>query len=160
MASIARSDRSIVGTQFVPLSLAIASIAAGLIHASVVSHHLAESTILGVAFVATAIFQIAWAVTASVRLDRRILDVGAAVNGTIVMAWITSRMVGLPFGPHAWLAEPVGAVDATATLLELLIVIGSALAPTSSERLRHDSILEGESGNAGREAQRGRRHFG
>ena len=144
MASIARSDRSIVGTQFVPLSLAIASIAAGLIHASVVSHHLAESTILGVAFVATAIFQIAWAVPVSVRLDRRILDVGAAVNGTIVMAWITSRRVGLPFGPHAWLAEPVGAVDATATLLELLIVIGSTLVRISQPDQGYEPAIASE----------------
>ena len=160
MGSIAQSEGPIDRALFVRLSLATASIAAGLIHATVVAHHLEESAILGVAFVSTAIFQISWAAPVSVRLDRRVLDVGAAVNGAVVAAWIVSRTVGLPFGPHAWLAEPVGAVDATATLLELLIVIASALAPTSSGRLRHDSILEGESGNAGREARRGRRHFG
>ena len=131
MGSVARSERSIDRTVFIRLSLATASIAAGLIHASVLPHHLEESIVLGVAFVVTALFQIGWAASVSVRLDRRLLDVGAAVNGAVVAAWITSRTVGVPFGPHAWLAEPIGAVDATATLLELLIVIGSALVPTS-----------------------------
>jgi hypothetical protein len=53
------------------------------------------------------------------------------VNGVVVAAWIASRTIGLPFGPHAWVAEPVGALDATATLLELLIVIGSTLVRVS-----------------------------
>lgn len=129
MASVARSEPSIDGRPFIRLSLATASIAAGLIHARVVPHHLEESIVLGVAFLATAIFQIVWAAPASVRLGRRLLDVGAVVNAAVVAAWIVSRTVGLPFGPHAWLAEPVGAVDATATSLELLIVIVWALAP-------------------------------
>jgi hypothetical protein len=127
MGSVAPSERSIDRTAFARLSLAAASIAAGLIHATVLPHHLEGSTILGAAFVATAIFQIAWAAPASVRLDARTLDIGMAGNGAVVVAWIASRTAGLPFGPHAWLAEPVGAVDATATVLELLIVIGSTL---------------------------------
>jgi hypothetical protein len=131
MASIARSDRSIDRITYVGLPLAAASIAAGLIHATVVPHHLEESTVLGASFVATAIFQIAWAAPASVRLDARTLDVGVAVNGAVIAAWIASRTVGLPFGPHAWMPEPVGAVDATATILELIIVIGSTLVRVS-----------------------------
>jgi hypothetical protein len=137
MGSIARSERSVDRTVFVRLSLAAASIAAGLIHATVVPHHLEGSTILGAAFVATAIFQIAWAAPASVRLDARTLDIGVAGNGAVVLAWIASRTAGLPFGPHAWLAEPVGAVDATATALELLIVIGSTLVRVSQPDQDH-----------------------
>jgi hypothetical protein len=49
------------------------------------------------------------------------------LNGSIVVAWIASRTVGSPFGPHAWLAEPVGSLDIAATMLELLIVAGSAV---------------------------------
>jgi hypothetical protein len=127
MASIASSERLIDQTSFVRLSFAMASIAAGVIHATVVPHHLEESALLGAGFVATAIFQVAWAVPASVRLDRSTLDVGVAVNGAVVAVWIASRSVGLPFGPHAWVAEPVGALDAAATVLELLIVMGSTL---------------------------------
>jgi hypothetical protein len=127
MGSIARSERSIDRIRYVGLSLAAASIAAGLIHANVVPHHLEESAILGAAFVATAIFQIAWAAPASVRLDARTLDIGVAVNGAVIAAWAASRTVGLPFGPHAWVAEPMGGADATATVLELLIVIAATL---------------------------------
>jgi hypothetical protein len=131
MGSIAGSERSIDRTLFLRLSLATASIAAGLIHATVVPHHLEESTILGAAFVATAMFQIAWAAPASVRLDARTLDIGVAVNGAVVAVWIASRTAGLPFGPHAWLAEPVGAADAATTVLEMLIVIGSTVVRVS-----------------------------
>ena len=131
MGSIAPSERSIDGTMFARLSLAAASIAAGLIHATVVPHHLQGSVILGAGFVATAIFQVAWAVPASVRPHARTLDLGVAVNATVVAAWITSRTIGLPFGPHAWMSEPVGAADATATVLELLIVIGATLVRVS-----------------------------
>jgi hypothetical protein len=127
MGSVAPSEPWIDPTLFVRLWVATASIAAGLIHATVVPHHLEESSILGAAFVATAIFQVAWAAPASVRLDAHTLDIGVAVNAAVVAAWIASRTVGLPFGPHAWVAEPVEAVDATATILELLIVIGSTL---------------------------------
>jgi hypothetical protein len=126
MGSIAPSERPIDRTAYVRLSLATASIAAGVIHATVVPHHLGGSTILGAAFVATAIFQVAWAAPVSVRLDARTLDLGVVVNATVVAAWITSRTIGLPFGPHAWLPEPVGSLDISATLLELLIVAGSA----------------------------------
>ncbi len=133
MGSVVRSEGSIDRAVFIRLPIAIASIAAGLIHASVVPHHLEESIVLGAAFLATAIFQIGWAVQVSVRLDRRLLDIGATVNGAVVAAWISSRTVGLPFGPHAWLAEPIGPADATATLLELLIVIGSAFVPTTQQ---------------------------
>jgi hypothetical protein len=77
------------------------------------------------------IFQVAWAAPVSVRLDARTLDLGVAVNATVVAAWITSRTIGLPLGPHAWLPEPVGAADATATVLELLIVIGATLVRVS-----------------------------
>jgi hypothetical protein len=98
---------------------------------TVIPHHLEESTVLGVAFAAAAIFQIAWAAPASVRLDALTVDLGVAVNAAIVAGWIASRTIGLPFGPHAWLAEPVGATDAAATVLELLIVIGSTLVRVS-----------------------------
>lgn len=127
MGPVDSAEQSTDRTVFARLLLAAASIAAGLIHATVVPHHLGESTILGVAFIATAIFQIAWAAPVSVRLDRRLLDMGALVNGAIVAAWIVSRTVGLPFGHHAWIAEPIGAADAMATVLELLIIIGSTL---------------------------------
>jgi hypothetical protein len=72
-----------------------------------------------------------------VRLDARTLDIGVAGNGAVVLAWIASRTSGLPFGPHAWLAEPVGAVDATATAFELLIVIGSTLVRVSQPDRDH-----------------------
>jgi hypothetical protein len=86
MGSIAPAERSIDRSVYVRFALAVASIAAGLIHAAVVPDHLAESSILGLAFAATAVFQVAWAAAVSVRWDGRALDVGVALNGAIVVA--------------------------------------------------------------------------
>ena len=127
MSSVTQAGRSVDRTMSVRLSLATASILAGLIHAAVVPHHLAKSTVLGAAFIAAAAFQVAWAAPLSLQRDGRVLDISAAVNGAALIAWIASRAVGLPFGPHAWVAEPVGAFDAAAAVFELLIVIGSVL---------------------------------
>jgi hypothetical protein len=127
MDSVAVADRSSDRAASARLALAAASIVAGLIHAVVAPQHLAGSTILGAAFVATATFQVAWAAPLSLQPSRRVLDIGSAVNGAVLVAWIASRTVGLPFGPHAWIAEPVGALDAAAAVFELVIVIGSVL---------------------------------
>lgn len=107
--------------------LAITSIAAGAIHSAVAPEHLAESTTLGAAFIAVAVFQIAWAIPAAGDATENLITVGAFVNGGVVVAWVVSRTVGLPIGPHAWVPEHAGMLDTTATTLELVVVIVLAL---------------------------------
>jgi hypothetical protein len=109
------------------LALAFASVAAGVIHAVAAPHHLDEAPPLGAAFVAVAVFQVLWALPAISSSDRRVFDVAAIVNAAIVLAWIVSRTVGLPVGPHAWIPEAPGNLDVSATVLELVIVAGSLL---------------------------------
>jgi hypothetical protein len=108
--------------------LAIASIATGAIHAAVTPEHLAESAVLGAAFLMVAMFQVAWAVPAAGGATDGVLTFGAFVNGAVVVAWVVSRTVGLPVGPHAWVPEAAGFLDVTATALELVVVMIWALA--------------------------------
>jgi hypothetical protein len=108
-------------------ALGLASIAAGVIHAAAAAGHSSEDPLLGAAFVAVALFQVTWAVPATVGPDHGVLPLGAAVNAAIVVGWLVSRTVGLPIGPHAWVPEAPGALDVAATSLELLIVGGSLL---------------------------------
>jgi hypothetical protein len=107
-------------------ALAVASVAAGAIHAVAAPGHLAEDPLLGAAFVSVAIFQVTWAIAVTRGGDERVVAIGATVNAAIVLAWIASRTVGLPLGPHAWSPEAPRVLDLTATLLELVIVAGSA----------------------------------
>lgn len=91
---------------------------------------------LGLAFVATSVFQVAWAIPLVGGPGPRVLAIGAALNGAVVLAWIWSRTVGVPIGPHAWTPEPAGIADLSATLLELLLVTAWALAAPLRPRPR------------------------
>src|SRR5262245_44646112 len=102
--------------------LAFTSLAAGAIHAVAVPEHLRESLLFGVFFALTAAFQIGWAgmVNESSDRDRRFLAIGVLANAGLVVLWIVSRTVGVPVGPEPWMPEPRGALDVTATILELV----------------------------------------
>jgi hypothetical protein len=125
MRPTARMDRATDRTGDVQILLAVASIAAGVIHAAVVPEHLDEEWVFGVFFILAAALQIAWAIPVFFGPSAIVLATGAAANGALIGIWVVSRTIGLPIGPHAWMPEPVRAPDVTATLLELLLVVGS-----------------------------------
>jgi hypothetical protein len=109
----------------VALAAAVSSGVAATIHAAATVTHLGESRLFAAAFAAMAIAQGGWMVLIIVGPSRRRYLAGAELNGAVVLIWLLSRTVGLPVGPHPWLAEPIGATDAIATLAELLAVLGS-----------------------------------
>lgn len=115
------------------LLLATGSIAAGLIHAAVVPEHLEEAWVFGAFFLVVAGFQLAWAIPALARPSTIVFVGGAVANGALIGTWLVSRTIGIPIGPEPWMPEPAGALDFGATLLELLVVVGSlaALGPVS-----------------------------
>jgi hypothetical protein len=105
--------------------LAVSSVAAGVIHVAVVPEHLKEAWVFGVFFIIAAGLQIAWAIPVSFGPSTLAYVAGALGNGALIAIWVVSRTIGLPIGPGAWMPEPVRAPDVTATLLELLLVVGS-----------------------------------
>jgi hypothetical protein len=106
-------------------SLALLSTGAAAIHFVVTPHHLDEYRLFGVFFVAAALAQIAWAVLVVVSPSGTLLALGALGNLAIVLLWLYTRVVGLPFGPDAGQIEVAGAADVIASTFESLILLGS-----------------------------------
>ena len=119
------------------IGLALTSLAAGAIHFAVTGDHVQAGIAFGLFFAALAWAQVLWAVGILMMPTRLLLAAGAAGNLAVVAIWVVSRTTGLPFGPAAGTAEPVGVADVAATTLELLIVTGAALL------LSHRASVEG-----------------
>ena len=115
---------------------AVASLGAGLIHAAVARDHFAEWWVYGSFFTLLAIFQVGWALAVWGGTTRRVLLIGLGVNAATIALWIVTRTTGLPIGPEPGVPEPVGIADGACGILELAVVVLSALAVrrVSSER--------------------------
>jgi hypothetical protein len=108
-------------------SLALASASAALIHLMAASHHFCEWWLFGTGFVVMAVLQLASAIALE-RTGWRLTPAATVlINAPIVVLWVWSRTLGLPFGPEAGEAEAVGIADTLCTVTEL-VLIGGALA--------------------------------
>jgi plastocyanin len=122
--------------------MVVCSLGAAAIHLSVVGQH---SLIEGLAFLAMALFQGAWAGAAILLRHPLVLLAGAAGNGLILAGWLVTRTGGLPFGPEAGIPQPAGFKDVTATVLELVIIGGAflLLLPDAAARFRRRVLPRG-----------------
>lgn len=111
----------------VPLRVAaVASVLAALIHYAVVPEHRGEWWLHAVFFTVLGAFEIVWAAAAWTGRQRWILLLGVLANIAVLAVWTLSRTTGLPFGPDASEAEPVGALDVVCVLAEV-VTIGAIL---------------------------------
>jgi hypothetical protein len=110
----------------VPALLAILSLGAGSIHFAFAPGHFGQGWAHGAFFLAVGWFQLAWAVGVFVRPSRRLWLLGL-VNAGVILVWVLSRTVGVPFIPHGSTIEAVGVADTTSSVFEYLIVLGSVL---------------------------------
>src|SRR5262245_17305277 len=109
------------------IGLALTSFAAAAIHFAVTGDHFQEGVAFGLFFAALAWAQLLWAVGILLAPSRLLLLAGLAGNLGVVAIWAVSRTAGLPVGPEAGTAESGGVADVAATIVELLIVSGTAL---------------------------------
>lgn len=91
----------------------------GLVHLAVVPEHLVEWAEAGVFFAVLAVVQLAAAAVVLARPLRPVLLTAALVSAATLGLWAYSRSLGLPFGPDAGAAEPLGTADLATSLLEL-----------------------------------------
>jgi hypothetical protein len=109
------------------LVLATASLGAGAIHLAFADAHYEEWRPLGVAFVAAGAFQVLWAVHVAVRDSRAAQRVGGLLSLVFIGTYLMSRTTGLPLGPEAFTAEPVGLSDLLCCALEVPVALGALL---------------------------------
>jgi hypothetical protein len=136
MALVADHDLSITGlttqteggqrAETIPAvpALALLSLAAGLLHATVVTAHDGHG-VAGAVFAGMAIFQVNWAALALAYPRRIVLALGAVANAAIVVGYIASRTSGIAFIDGFQDAESVGFTDAITTAFEVLLVAGA-----------------------------------
>lgn len=111
------------------------SIAASMIHASVIVPHFREYWLFGVFFVVSAVFQLVWGLVVwNRRDDRTLLLLGGIVNLAIVGLWVATRTVGLPIGPEPGEVEAAGLHDLLATADEVAIAVACGLAMLPGSR--------------------------
>jgi hypothetical protein len=115
-----------------PLAAIVAaglSLAAALVHLWAAPAHLAEWWGFGFAFVAMGWIQGLYVPLLLHRPNQRIAVLGIFINLAIIALYVISRTSGLPLGPHAGEAELAGALDMSATALEVgaIIVLTSLL---------------------------------
>ena len=107
--------------------LALLSLAAAVLHVSVMEEHFAEFFAFGVFFAVVAWLQTAWAVAILVAPSRRLLWAAVVGNVVVVAVWVLSRTTGLPVGPEPWVPEPATFLDVFSTIVELVLVAGAAV---------------------------------
>ncbi len=131
-----------------PLALVTAGVltaGAAAVHLAVVPEHLNEYPPFGVFFLVVGAGQAVVATGLMMRPRRRLFM--AAVWGTaaLVLLWLISRTIGLPFGPEPGTPEPVGVPDLVCVALEgLSLPVWAALAlrqPRPRERRWGTTVL-------------------
>ena len=114
--------------------LALLSASAGLIHLTVLGEHLHEYVLYGAFFATAGTAQLVWALLVPMWRPRIILLAGIVGNALVILLWSLSRTSGLPLGPEAGSAEPVGFADTLTVIDESLIVIGTILVLARTSR--------------------------
>lgn len=107
---------------------ATASIGVAVIHLAVAPMHWRDWLPSGAFFAAIATFQMIWAVLAWSRPNKWVLAAGILANAGSAALWITSRTVGIGFGPYAGQPEAVETAGICALLLQSYVVMGAAWA--------------------------------
>ena len=91
---------------------------AAAIHFAVTNEHFNEWWGYGVFFFLAGWVQLLWAAIAVRVHSRGLLAIGLVGNASVVVLWLVTRTVGLPFGPEPGEAESLGWADGISTAFE------------------------------------------
>lgn len=107
--------------------LAVLLATAGGLHIAALPSHLLLSLDVAAFFVAAGVGQLLAAGLVALRPSRGVVAAVIIGNLIILAVWTISRSVGMPFGPDGNEPEAISALDALATLLEVIVVAGALL---------------------------------
>ena len=100
------------------------SAGAGLIHLMETQEHFEHWFGYGLFFLIAGIAQLVYAVLVAFNPGRSVLLTGLIGHILILLLYLTTRTVGIPFfGPDAWAVEPVGAIDLISKTGEGILMI-------------------------------------
>lgn len=114
--------------------LALTWAAVATTHLTIIAEHFREAIVLGTFFLFLSVAQYSYAIAVLFRPTTRLLLFGMAANASVILLWIYTRVVAIPFGIGA--REPVGTADLIATGLEAATIVLAAIALSSRGRLR------------------------
>jgi manganese oxidase len=110
------------------LGLAVAlTMGAAMIHVWAMLEHFEEWWFYGVLFLLVALLQGFYGVALWLWGGRGVFILGMGGNLAIVVFYLVTRTVGVPFGPHVGEVEAVGGLDVAATTFEVALVVTLAL---------------------------------
>ena len=124
--AVAPSTRTYAGTDLRVLILALASVAAAVVHAMVAPEHLRESVLYGAFFLGTTAAGLGYAAVVLTRPTTPVLVTGLVANVSVIALWLFTRLVEVPVGPMAGETEAFGRLDVMASSAELLCVLACA----------------------------------
>jgi hypothetical protein len=105
-------------------TVATLSLLAALIHLWVTPEHFEEWWGYGTFFLVAAVAQVVYVPLLVRWPNRTVLLLGIAGNSAIVLLYLSTRVLGIPFfGPEAGEIEDVGVIDVCATMSEAAIVV-------------------------------------
>jgi hypothetical protein len=127
------ADRSVGAEPVSPLSermltvAAVASIAAGIVHAGAIASH-SEHRAAVWAFLGTTVVQIAWGAYALARPRRWVALLGVVFGGVGVAAWVIAKARGIGFINGLDETEPIQFADALCAVLAGITMAAAAVA--------------------------------
>jgi manganese oxidase len=117
-----------MGTRRSLLGMAVAlTTGAALIHVWAMFAHFGEWPFYGVLFLLVAFLQGFYGVALWLWGSRTVFILGMGGNLAVVVFYLATRTVGVPFGPHVGEVESVGLLDLAATIAEVALVVTLAL---------------------------------
>ncbi|CAN5713978.1 hypothetical protein BH18ACT11_BH18ACT11_13030 [soil metagenome] len=106
------------------LGIAVAlTMGAAVIHLWAMPEHFGEWWVYGVLFLLVALLQGFYGVALWLWDGRMVYIFGIGGNLAVVVFYLVTRTVGVPFGPHVGEVEAVGALDLAATTSEIALVV-------------------------------------
>jgi hypothetical protein len=100
------------------LAAGLCTSGAAAIHFAVTNEHFNEWWGYGLFFFFAGWVQLLWAAIAVRVHSRPLLAIGLVGNASVVVLWIVTRTVGLPFGPEPGAAESLGWADGISSAFE------------------------------------------